>query len=50
MSPPDPISAAESPHALSALNRWLARLSAQERVTWAMDSLAAPHALSTSSD
>jgi len=48
MSPPDPISAAESPHALSALNRWLARLSAQERVAWAMDSLAAPHALSTS--
>ncbi|HSD16430.1 MAG TPA: phosphoadenylyl-sulfate reductase [Thermomonas sp.] len=48
MSPPDPISAAESPQALSALNRWLARLSAQERVAWAMDSLAAPHALSTS--
>ena len=48
MSPPDPITAAESPQALSALNRWLARLSAQERVAWAMDSLAAPHALSTS--
>ena len=48
MSPPDPISAAESPQALSALNRWLSRLSAQERVAWAMDSLAAPHALSTS--
>lgn len=48
MSPPDPVSAAESPHALSALNRWLARLSAQERVAWALDSLAAPHALSTS--
>ena len=32
MSPPDPVTAAESPQALSALNRWLARLSAQERV------------------
>jgi phosphoadenosine phosphosulfate reductase len=48
MSPPDPVSAAESPQALSALNRWLARLSAQDRVAWALDSLAAPHALSTS--
>ena len=32
MSPPDPITAAESPQALSALNRWLATMSAQERI------------------
>ena len=48
MSPPDPVTAAESPQALSALNRWLAGLSAQERIAWAFDSLAGPHALSTS--
>lgn len=48
MSPPDPITAAESPQALSALNRWLGRLSAQERIAWAFASLAGPHALSTS--
>ena len=48
MSPPDPVTAAESPHALSALNRWLASMSAQDRVAWAFDSLAGPHALSTS--
>ena len=48
MSPPDPITAAESPQALAALNRWLARLSAQQRIAWAFDSLAGPHALSTS--
>ena len=48
MSPPDPVSAAESPKALSALNRWLGNLSAQKRVEWALDSLAGPHALSTS--
>ena len=48
MSPPDPITAAESPQALSALNRWLAGMSAQERIAWAFESLAGPHALSTS--
>ena len=48
MNPPDPITAAESPQALSALNRWLAGLSAQDRVAWALESLAGPHALSTS--
>ncbi|HQX95179.1 MAG TPA: phosphoadenosine phosphosulfate reductase family protein, partial [Thermomonas sp.] len=48
MNPPDPVTAAESPQALSALNRWLARLPAQERVAWAFESLAGPHALSTS--
>jgi len=48
MSPPDPITAAESPQALSALNRWLAGMPAQQRIAWAFDSLAGPHALSTS--
>ena len=48
MSPPDPISAAESPQALAALNRWLGTLNAQDRVAWALQTLAGPHALSTS--
>lgn len=48
MSPPDPLSAAESPQALSALNRWLSSMSAQDRIAWAFESLAGPHALSTS--
>ena len=48
MSPPDLVTAAESPVALSSLNRWLAGLSAQQRIAWALESLAGPHALSTS--
>ena len=48
MNAPDPIAAAESPHALAALNRWLDRLSAQDRIAWAFESLSGPHALSTS--
>lgn len=48
MNAPDPVAAAESPQALAALNRWLERLSAQERVAWAFESLSGPHALSTS--
>ena len=48
MNPPDPVTAAESPQALTALNRWLATMSAQERIAWAFESLAGPHALSTS--
>lgn len=48
MNAPDPIAAAESPQALAALNRWLERLSAQERIEWAFESLSGPHALSTS--
>ena len=48
MNAPDPIAAAESPHALAMLNRWLERLSAQERIAWAFESLSGPHALSTS--
>lgn len=48
MNAPDPIAAAESPQALAALNRWLERLSAQQRIAWAFESLSGPHALSTS--
>jgi phosphoadenosine phosphosulfate reductase len=48
MSLPDPITAAESPQALQALNRWLAGVSAQERTDWALRHLAGHHALSSS--
>ncbi len=48
MNAPDPIAAAESPQALAELNRWLERLSAQQRIAWALESLSGPHALSTS--
>jgi phosphoadenosine phosphosulfate reductase len=48
MSPPDPITAAESPGALSALNAWLATQSAPDRVAWGLANLAGNHALSSS--
>jgi phosphoadenosine phosphosulfate reductase len=48
MNPPDPVAAAESPQALAALNLWLGKLPARERIAWALDSLAGPHVLSTS--
>ena len=48
MSPPDPITAAESPRALADLNRWLERLSVQDRVAWALENTAGEHALSSS--
>ncbi|UHQ22319.1 phosphoadenylyl-sulfate reductase [Lysobacter sp. 5GHs7-4] len=48
MSPPDPITAAESPRALADLNRWLERLSAQDRIAWALENTAGEHALSSS--
>lgn len=48
MSPPDPISAAESTDALAELNRWLSRRSAQQRVEWALANTAGTHALSSS--
>jgi phosphoadenosine phosphosulfate reductase len=48
MSPPDPITAAESPRALSELNRWLGRLNASARTAWALEHLAGNHALSSS--
>lgn len=48
MSPPDPITAAESPRALSELNRWLGRLDASARAAWALEHLAGNHALSSS--
>ena len=48
MSPPDPISAAESTGALAELNRWLSQRSAQQRVEWALANTAGTHALSSS--
>jgi len=48
MSPPDPLTAAESPRALAELNAWLAGRTAHERVAWALGNLAGGHALSSS--
>ncbi|WP_407352398.1 phosphoadenylyl-sulfate reductase [Luteimonas sp. R10] len=48
MSPPDPITAAESTQALAELNRWLSRRSAPERIAWALENTAGTHALSSS--
>lgn len=48
MSPPDPVSAAESPRALADLNRWLGSRTVEERVAWGLDTLAGAHALSSS--
>jgi len=48
MSPPDPITAAESTQGLRELNRWLAVRSAEERVAWALENTAGSHALSSS--
>ena len=49
MSPlPDPTTAAGDPRALAELNRWLAGRSAEQRITWALQSLSGEHALSTS--
>lgn len=48
MTPPDPITAAESAPALAELNRWLAQRSAGERIEWALANTAGNHALSSS--
>ncbi|MDQ3056487.1 MAG: phosphoadenylyl-sulfate reductase [Pseudomonadota bacterium] len=48
MTPPDPVSAAESPQALAQLNRWLADQSASQRIAWGLRTLAGGHALSSS--
>lgn len=48
MSPPDPITAAESTQALRELNGWLAARPAQERIAWALQNTAGTHALSSS--
>jgi phosphoadenosine phosphosulfate reductase len=45
---PDPVAAAESPRALSEVNLWLAGQSAQQRIAWALKTLAGTHALSSS--
>jgi phosphoadenosine phosphosulfate reductase len=47
-TPPDPITAAESPQALAELNHWLGQHSARERVAWALENTAGTHALSSS--
>jgi phosphoadenosine phosphosulfate reductase len=48
VSPPDPVTAAESPRALAELNTWLGTLDATGRVAWALDNHAGNHALSSS--
>jgi phosphoadenosine phosphosulfate reductase len=48
MSPPDPITAAESTQGLRELNRWLAARTAEERIAWALQNTAGTHALSSS--
>ncbi len=48
MTPPDPLTAAESAQALAELNRWLSQRSAQERIAWALENTAGQHALSSS--
>ena len=48
MSPPDPITAAESPRSLEELNQWLATRTAEQRVAWGLANLAGGHALSSS--
>lgn len=47
-TPPDPVTAAESPQALAQLNQWLGQRSAAERVAWALENTAGTHALSSS--
>jgi len=48
MSPPDPITAAEDGRALSELNRFLERASAEARIDWALANCAGEHVLSSS--
>lgn len=48
MTPPDLISAAEDDRALKDLNTWLATQDAVDRVRWAVATLPAEHALSSS--
>lgn len=48
MSPPDPLTAAESTQGLRDLNHWLATRTAPERIAWALQNTAGAHALSSS--
>jgi len=48
MTPPDPVTAAESTAALAELNRWLSQRRAEQRIAWALDNTAGVHALSSS--
>ena len=45
---PDLVADAESPRALAEINHWLADRSAEQRVAWALETLAGTHALSSS--
>ncbi len=47
-TPPDPITAAESPRALAELNQWLGQRTPTERIAWALEHTAGTHALSSS--
>jgi phosphoadenosine phosphosulfate reductase len=48
MIPPDLIAAAEDPRARHELNFWLGRMSAVQRVAWALETLPGAHVLSSS--
>lgn len=48
MNPPDLVAAAEDARALTELNAWLGRRSADERVAWALETTPGEHVLSSS--
>jgi len=48
MSPPDPVTAAGDARALAELNRWLLAQDAEQRIAWALATLAGNHVLSSS--
>lgn len=48
MNPPDPVTAAGDERALAELNRWLLAQSAEQRIAWALETLAGNHVLSSS--
>lgn len=45
---PDPVSAADDDRALAELNRWLLAQDAEQRIAWALETLAGNHVLSSS--
>jgi phosphoadenosine phosphosulfate reductase len=48
MNVPDPVSAADDDRALAELNRWLLAQDAEQRIAWALETLAGNHVLSSS--
>ncbi|PKM02184.1 MAG: phosphoadenosine phosphosulfate reductase [Gammaproteobacteria bacterium HGW-Gammaproteobacteria-5] len=48
MNPPDPVSAAGDDRAMAELNRWLLAQDAEQRIAWALQTLAGNHVLSSS--